>query len=48
MIAEKAGASPSLVSRILADKVVHISVSEQKIQLVKHIAEELNYSRQTA
>ena len=42
-IAEAAGVSVSLVSRVLSNKVQHISVSEEKILRIKRIAEDVGY-----
>ena len=43
-IAQQAGTSASLVSRILSDKIRHISVSEETILRVKRTAMEMGYS----
>ena len=42
-IAEAAGVSASLVSRVLSNNVQHISVSEEKILRIKRIATEAGY-----
>ena len=42
-IAEAAGVSASLVSRVLSNNVQHISVSEEKILRIKRIAAEAGY-----
>jgi DNA-binding LacI/PurR family transcriptional regulator len=42
-IAQQAGASASLVSRVLSNRVQYISVSEEKIRRIKRIAADFGY-----
>ncbi len=44
-IAERAGVSSSLVSRVLSNKVRHIVVSEEKISQINRLAEEMGYEK---
>ncbi len=44
MIAEKAGVSTSLVSRILSGNLRHIEVADEKKKRVRRIAEQMGYA----
>jgi DNA-binding LacI/PurR family transcriptional regulator len=47
-IARALGLSPSLVSRVLSDKARKVAISEQTIEKVKKLAQEIGYTPNTA